>query len=408
MINCEHPVFMINPYIDRIGHYHGYVRMKNGKRFYGPVDPDQINEDNVDQYTIMDKVTHEIHPMYMAHPCGHCSLCADRKRQSIVRRMCYQANECDGHIYFVTLTYDDDHLPPEYAIQQRMRVHNKTAIANYIRSVKKYIQEHFNFNTRRLPYFYVSEEGRDNGRPHFHLVFFGLPLFTPDQQSEIFHGRWMKGEPRYCKIACLTNCGPWDKHTNIGATIQYVTKYVNKSTAEKGPFEFHGYSQGLGAKFLRRLTKHVLAHPEHPELLYYDYPTGKYNKIVIDRSFIYYVFERKFYKKYLDARDWLEANGNSITKQKIQEKVRIQKTINPRYAPVIVDWKKHALSPSDYKKSIECIEAMETYSYYMSKRDIFLKSMEKDIDPDTFKQLRYEKKQRIEKHIMKLKEKEII
>lgn len=92
-------------------------------------------------------------------PCGRCIGCRlERGRQWAVRLM-HEAQMHDFSV-FVTLTYDDEHLPAD-------------------RSVRKAVLQDFIRRTRRslsfpIRFFGVGEYGELSFRPHYHALLFGV------------------------------------------------------------------------------------------------------------------------------------------------------------------------------------------------------------------------------------------
>lgn len=103
--------------------------------------------------------------MFVTVPCGHCHECIQMKQSSLSQRT--QMLALDYHLFFVTLTYDNKHLP---------KLHTSSGVGlNY--AEKCHIQDMFkrfrNWNTFERPFKYiaVSEYGGNNHRPHWHLIF---------------------------------------------------------------------------------------------------------------------------------------------------------------------------------------------------------------------------------------------
>lgn len=91
-------------------------------------------------------------------PCGKCDGCAaDRARDWSLRLL------HESQVYrqgtFLTLTYDDDHLPPDSKI-------SKPDIQAFWDRVRKRHGKH-------LRYFITGEYGEKFGRPHYHAIVFG-------------------------------------------------------------------------------------------------------------------------------------------------------------------------------------------------------------------------------------------
>lgn len=98
-------------------------------------------------------------------PCGQCIGCRlERTRQWAVRIQ-HEA-ELHEHSSFVTLTYDDEHLPPFGNLQYH--------------DVQKFLKRLRKHTGTKIRYYLCGEYGDLNRRPHYHLILFG-ESFTADR-----------------------------------------------------------------------------------------------------------------------------------------------------------------------------------------------------------------------------------
>jgi len=74
-------------------------------------------------------------------------------------RMMHEASLHDDNV-FLTLTYDDVHLPPRGSLVKRH-------FQDFIRRLRKR-------HTERISYFHCGEYGDQGGRPHYHAILFGV------------------------------------------------------------------------------------------------------------------------------------------------------------------------------------------------------------------------------------------
>lgn len=172
------------------------------------------------------------HPMkaiteYIDIPCGQCIECRLAYSRDWATRMMLEAQYHESS-YFLTLTYDDEHVPPSY--------YPDPETGEAIRSLtlkKKDMQDFMKRLRRRLEYadkppirFYgCGEYGTDTHRPHYHIIVFGLelddlkPLKTsslgfPYYTSQLIEDCWPQGYSMVCNVS-------WD-------TCAYVARYVTK------------------------------------------------------------------------------------------------------------------------------------------------------------------------------------
>lgn len=91
-------------------------------------------------------------------PCGQCVGCRlERSRQWAVR--CMHESQMHENNSFVTLTYDDNHVPRDYSLNYRdYQLFMKRARKVY----------------GRVRFYMCGEYGETFGRPHYHACLFGL------------------------------------------------------------------------------------------------------------------------------------------------------------------------------------------------------------------------------------------
>lgn len=96
-------------------------------------------------------------------PCGQCLYCRINKRREYTCRICMEAENHDKNL-FVTLTYNDDHLPEANSLK-------KEEFKKFIRKFRKKLKP------LKFRYFGVGEYGDEGERevnPHYHIALFGL------------------------------------------------------------------------------------------------------------------------------------------------------------------------------------------------------------------------------------------
>lgn len=107
-------------------------------------------------------------------PCGQCTNCRLSRSRDWAIRCSLEASMHEFN-YFVTLTYNDTHLPRGEFVDFNGDIWesnlNRRHIQLFIKSLREYERTHFN-NTG-IKVFYCGEYGGQTGRPHFHLIVFG-------------------------------------------------------------------------------------------------------------------------------------------------------------------------------------------------------------------------------------------
>lgn len=98
---------------------------------------------------------------------------------------------------FVTLTYDDDHLPPGGTLARK-------DVQDFLKRLR------FRFEGTKIRYYGCGEYGENTGRPHYHLAVFGLG----PAEAEAINSCWGRG---HSFTGDLTH-----------DSAQYVAGYVTK------------------------------------------------------------------------------------------------------------------------------------------------------------------------------------
>ena len=152
--------------------------------------------------------------------CGQCIGCRlERSRQWAVRCM------HEIHMYekncFITLTYDEEHLPKDYSLDMR----------HFQLFMKRLRKKHGN----GIRFFHCGEYGDAKERPHYHAILFnfdfddrklwklsnGVPVYT----SESLEKLWGKG---FCTVGAATF-----------QSAAYVARYVLKKRTGPGSARYY-------------------------------------------------------------------------------------------------------------------------------------------------------------------------
>lgn len=143
--------------------------------------------------------------------CGHCLACGMKYTNEWSTRIILEASAHE-HSYFVTLTYDDDHLPDDRKLRKR-------DVQLFIKRLRKMYPE-------QVRYYVCGEYGGQTFRPHYHCALFGLNL---DNDLDPFY-RDNNGVQMY-KCPLLSDIwrngyitvAPFSEHC-----APYICKYMNK------------------------------------------------------------------------------------------------------------------------------------------------------------------------------------
>lgn len=169
----------------------------------------------------------------MEVPCGKCVACLARRRNEWTFRLWHEANHSSSSL-FVTLTYDDEHLPMDGNLQ----------VSDYQKFLKRFRKN----ENIKFKYFLCGEYGSETYRPHYHMIIFNLPNrknFVWHWERRI-HDAWRNGNVM-CDVI-------------TAARLNYVTKYMLKSeefrTMKENGWQppFIKVSHGLGEGLVKRLN----------------------------------------------------------------------------------------------------------------------------------------------------------
>ena len=175
--------------------------------------------------------------------CGRCPPCLKRRTDSWVFRLT-QEELRSSSAFFITLTYDTDHVP---ITDNGFMSLDKKAFPAFIKRVRK------NLSLTGLKYYAVGEYGSTKMRPHYHAIVFNLPrnVFM-DIGERRGHRQYISNE--------LEKAWPFgivDTGMSSGDSCAYVAKYVNKPgkripvhNRDDRVKEFSLVSKGLGDNYL--------------------------------------------------------------------------------------------------------------------------------------------------------------
>lgn len=108
-------------------------------------------------------------------PCGQCIGCRlDHSREWANRMMMELQDPANVFNWFLTLTYDDDHLPLS-GFEDDAGLHityslSKSDLQRFLKRLRKH------FTGTRIRYYACGEYGSTTYRPHYHLILYNVPL----------------------------------------------------------------------------------------------------------------------------------------------------------------------------------------------------------------------------------------
>lgn len=175
-------------------------------------------------------------------PCGHCSECLSVQRSSWSFRVRAEFSPLvkkGWKMGFITLTYNDEHLPhfPREFFKDKLKFRkipcfSRADVKTYLKSIHNALYTRYGLkDENKLRFLLCSEFGEHTQRPHYHAIFCYPPIVS-DEEMFLLCSSWGNGHvfPRYIS-------GGRDSHgydhkpfvvNSIGAACAYVAKYVCK------------------------------------------------------------------------------------------------------------------------------------------------------------------------------------
>ncbi|QXP08611.1 MAG: replication initiator protein [Arizlama microvirus] len=160
----------------------------------------------------------QVNEKEMLIPCNKCLGCRSARAQQWAIR-CYHESSLYRDNCFITMTYDEKHLPIDGSLSKR-------DFQLFMKNLRK------NYPGKKIRYFMSGEYGDRGDRPHYHAALFnhtfddkieykskdGVKLYISDTLNKI----WGKG---YCVIGEMTF-----------ASANYIAKYIIKKVSKDFTF----------------------------------------------------------------------------------------------------------------------------------------------------------------------------
>ena len=168
-------------------------------------------------------------------PCGHCIGCRLDKARDWATRCMLEASLYEEN-YFITLTYDNDHLPKNGKISKRdIQLFNKRLRKEYGDGIR---------------FFLCGEYGETFKRPHYHGIYFNLHLDDLVKIADTSHGKYYSSEKlaRVWKngFVLVGECS----FKSAGYVARYSMKSFNVETDFK-PFLLMSRNPGIGHDWIK-------------------------------------------------------------------------------------------------------------------------------------------------------------
>lgn len=169
-------------------------------------------------------------------PCGKCLNCRLNKANEWSVRCMLESLEHENN-WFVTLTYDDEHLPEDGLL-------HRDVLQKFFKRLRKYT---------KFRYFGCGEYGTKNGRPHYHVILFGADIdFKPIGlglgESKIISDCWPFGF-NYIGDVSYSSCN---------YVARYTTKKLFGEVDKPGEFLCMSNKPGIGANYCKEHLSTIL------------------------------------------------------------------------------------------------------------------------------------------------------
>lgn len=290
-IDCENPVIIRNPYLDRLILEHGgYVL--NGQTYilsqqqldswvccfpltiFSPK-RNGIDISNYTEHYIFDIFTGEVYPMYYAVPCNHCLICRKKKADSWATRCLMETQVHDYFPIFLTLTYSNENLPSDGVSKRDVQL-----FLNRLRM--RFIRSGYDCTIR---YICVAEYGKNTHRAHYHLILWGIPSIDVRIIHDIFVNTWMLGYINWSYI------GKDGRNSAVG----YVVKYMRKECfVPRGCnptfFLCSKRNGGIGYSYYKNYIDYYRANPTSCMITIQDKFSNNISEFPIPKAFVIKTF----------------------------------------------------------------------------------------------------------------------
>lgn len=200
-------------------------------------------------------------------PCGRCIGCRENRTREWAQRIHHESITTRPNC-FLTLTYDDDHLPDGLQLRD-WQLFAKRA------------RERFG----KMRFFHAGEYGSETQRPHYHAAIFGLDwsdsrkkhkksnghwLYTSDDLDDCWsHGHVLIGDITYSSASYIASyiC---DKLTGPLAVEKYGDRRPEYATMSRNPGIGKAYFERYWRQIYRRDEVIINGKAQKPAA-YYDY-----------------------------------------------------------------------------------------------------------------------------------------
>ena len=218
-------------------------------------------------------------PKVMLIPCGKCIGCRIRQREDWTTRIELEARDYPKEeVWFITLTYDDDHVPGmivktgeimrkvQYTWKPGEKHPSSVQILLY-EDIQKFLKRLRKAYRGKLRYFVAGEYGEQTARPHYHMILYGWRPTDLKNLYKIHHNGYYTSK----WLSDLWKMGQIQIAQAVPETYRYVAGYVTKKMYEidgkkaneyyelgqTKPFACMSLKPGLGDKYYQEHKEEI-------------------------------------------------------------------------------------------------------------------------------------------------------
>lgn len=179
-------------------------------------------------------------PKAMLIPCGQCIGCRIRQREDWTTRIELEARDYPKEqVWFITLTYDDDHVPGmivktgeimrkvQYTWKPGEKRPDSVQILLY-EDIQKFLKRLRKAYRGKLRYFVAGEYGEQTARPHYHMILYGWEPTDLKNLYKIHHNGYYTSK----WLEDIWGMGQIQIAQAVPETYRYVAGYVTKKMYE--------------------------------------------------------------------------------------------------------------------------------------------------------------------------------
>lgn len=232
-----------------------------------------------------------VNPVYVRRTaltvqCGKCLACKQRLQKEWSSRLAIELENCET-AFFVTLTYSEESLLSICNLGENVPKLNKTHFRAFLKDLRNFMSRGMPnyYKGKKVPltplkienfrYFIVGEYGTKNNRPHWHCLFFNIPLKRDDLYTFmrfVWSDKSELQDDKYYKSYGFVHIGDVSP-----ASIDYVTDYLLKNEKKD---TIRLISKGLGLSYIddKKISYHQKSMNDTIRVLNQNHRIGRYLK----------------------------------------------------------------------------------------------------------------------------------